>query len=113
MVELMIVISIIGILAVTLIPTITGAQAKARDTGRISSLTNAGTSMTSYSTDVGSYPIASNGCLTDVNGTIAGYIDKPSGSDVSTKLAKFFTNSKAALDPQKATITLADVCVIA
>ena len=52
MVELMIVIAIIGVLAVALIPTLTGAQAKARDTSRISGVTNASTSMTAFATDV-------------------------------------------------------------
>ena len=74
MVELMIVIAIIGVLAVALIPTLTGAQAKSRDTARVSILTNASTSITSYASDVGAYPATNNGCLTDTNGTATGYI---------------------------------------
>ena len=73
LVELMIVIAIIGVLAVSLIPTLTGAQAKARDTGRISALTNIATSMISYKNDAGTYPGVLYGCLTDANGDLANF----------------------------------------
>ena len=51
MVELMIVIAIIGILAVTLIPAFTGMQARARDTGRIQSLESASTALEAWKSD--------------------------------------------------------------
>ena len=38
LVELMIVVAIIGVLAVTLLPVLNGAQERARDGGRVASL---------------------------------------------------------------------------
>ena len=52
MVELMIVIAIIGVLAVTLIPQLTKAQAKARDTGRSAHLNSISTVLQTYRSDV-------------------------------------------------------------
>ena len=40
LIELMIVIAIISVLAVTLVPQLTWAQARSRDAGRVSSLKN-------------------------------------------------------------------------
>ncbi len=51
MVELMIVISIIGILAVTMIPAFAGVQERARDTGRITAIESVRTSMETYGND--------------------------------------------------------------
>ena len=52
MVELMIVIAIIGILAVTLVPAFNGMQARARDTGRVQTLESASTALEGYRADV-------------------------------------------------------------
>lgn len=51
MVELMIVIAIIGILAVTLIPAFGGMQARARDTGRVQTLESASTALEAWKSD--------------------------------------------------------------
>ena len=40
LIELMVVMAIIGVLAVTIIPQLTGAQARSRDTGRIANIKN-------------------------------------------------------------------------
>lgn len=52
MVELMIVIAIIGILAVTLIPAFSGMQNRAKDTGTINILQWAATAIDAWKTDV-------------------------------------------------------------
>ena len=101
MVELMIVIAIIGVLAVSLIPTLTGVQAKWRDTARIASITNAGTSITVYATDASSYPWSSNGCLSSATGTIGAVTYTQGASTVVTNTVEwFFANKKAPVDPQ-------------
>ena len=96
----MIVISIIGVLAVALIPTLTGVQAKWRDTARIASITNAGTSITVYATDASSYPWSSNGCLSSATGTISAVTYKRGASVVTGDVEWFFANKKAPVDPQ-------------
>lgn len=101
LVELMIVIAIIGVLAVALIPTLTGAQSKARDTGRISAITNASTSLLSYRNDSWYFPSTDKGCLTDANWNIASYKDNASTpADVTAEVAKVFNGWKAPVDSQ-------------
>jgi len=51
LIELLIVIVIIGILAVALIPRLTGLQARARDTVRIADITTLRTAITAYTVD--------------------------------------------------------------
>jgi len=56
---MLIVIVIIGILAAALIPRLTGAQGQARDTARVSDLSQMGTALTVYGVDNNnSYPIS-------------------------------------------------------
>lgn len=56
LIELMIVIVILGILMGTILPRLTGAQARARDTGRIADLNTIGQAMETYFDDNGQYP---------------------------------------------------------
>ncbi len=56
LIELMIVIVILGILMGTILPRLTGAQARARDTGRIADLNTIGQALETYFDDNGSYP---------------------------------------------------------
>ena len=63
LVELMIVIAIIGILAATLFPALTGYLARGRDTGRVSDLRAIGLVLSSNSTQGISLPSPSAGCL--------------------------------------------------
>lgn len=60
LVEMLIVIVIIGILAAALIPRITMAQGKARDTARVAQMKDVSTALELYSVENnGHYPIAS------------------------------------------------------
>lgn len=56
LVELLIVITIIGILAVALLPQIVGVQASARDTSRVSTLNSLVPVMVAYNDANGRYP---------------------------------------------------------
>ena len=56
LIELLIVISIIGILAVSLIPSLTDAPARARDAGRKAAVNEIVAAAESYYIDIGSYP---------------------------------------------------------
>lgn len=59
LIELLIVITIIGILAVALIPRLTGGPARARDAQRVSDLQQIATALEFYASDNGGYPISS------------------------------------------------------
>lgn len=56
LIELMIVIVILGILMGTILPRLTGAQARARDTARIGDLTQISQGLEVYFSDTGAYP---------------------------------------------------------
>lgn len=56
LIELMIVIVILGILMGTILPRLTGAQARARDTGRIADLNTISQALETYFSDNGKYP---------------------------------------------------------
>ena len=58
LIELMIVIVILGILMGTILPRLTGAQSRARDTARIADLNNISQALEVFSSDFGEYPAA-------------------------------------------------------
>jgi len=58
LIELMIVIVILGILMGTILPRLTGAQSRARDTARIADLNNISQALEVYFSDNGEYPAA-------------------------------------------------------
>ena len=60
LIELMIVIVILGILMSTVLPRLTGAQARGRDTGRVADLGNISAAMQVYYDDYGQFPAATN-----------------------------------------------------
>lgn len=65
LIELLIVITIIGILAVALIPRLTGGPARARDAQRKSDLQQIAVALELYSQDYGTYP-ATTGCVSTI-----------------------------------------------
>ena len=75
LIELMIVIAIIWVLAVTIVPKLTWAQARARDAGRMADLKSVSAALETYNNDEGQYPqhpaaAAANWCLSAANGTL-------------------------------------------
>ena len=81
LVELLIVITIIGILAVALVPRITGAPAKARDAARVADLQQIATGLELYMDERGEYPDGVDGCVSglDLSSYMTSVPDDPSG----------------------------------
>ena len=106
LIELMIVIVILGILMGTILPRLTGAQARARDTARKADLTNISQALEVYYGDTGLYPpTPTNSCLNaldiiDADG--AG----PGTRTVYTALGEYMKGGKvpAAISAQQVTL---------
>lgn len=82
LIELLIVITIIGILAVALLPSVLGAPARARDAARKADLNNIIAAIETYNSDNQKYPVGP-GCIDQIAG-----------------LPDNFTGKKAPVDPQ-------------
>lgn len=101
LVELMIVVAIIGVLAVTLLPVLNGAQERARDGGRVASLNNIAAALSTYNSDQGSFPTSAittgTPSTTDTGnkGCLSG-----SGGATASDLAAMMKGAKAPVDPQ-------------
>ncbi len=106
LIELMIVIVILGILMGTILPRLTGAQARARDTARKADLTNIAQALESYNSDNGSYPAESGGtgCLDSAAG---GNASGTSGDITYVALGKYLKGGKvpAAVSKKQVTAT--------
>lgn len=101
LIELMIVVAIIWVLAVTIIPALTGAQARARDAGRIAGLQNVSAVLETYYSDNGKFPMATAaGAGTEKDDTwVLGCLSNSSWA-TSTDLADMFKGQKTPLNPQ-------------
>lgn len=99
LVELMIVVAIIGVLAVTLLPVLNGAQERARDGGRIASLNNIAAALSTFNSDQGFFPKATTTVGTDDTGFL-NCLSAEDGS-TATDLAELLKGAKAPLDPQR------------
>jgi general secretion pathway protein G len=84
LIELLIVITIIGILAVALLPSVLGAPARARDAARKADLNNIIAAVETYNSDNQSYPTGAAICF---DGT-------------ANALDSYFQGGKAPADPQ-------------
>lgn len=88
LVELLIVITIIGILSVALIPRLVGAPARARDAQRRTDMQTFATALELYADDEGAYPAASGGsdCLGDTTpkGALGDYLSSYPADPVET-----------------------------
>ena len=85
LIELMIVIVILGVLMGTILPRLTGAQARARDTGRMADLNTIAQALETYYDDNGEYPTTpESGCLDGSTG-IGDYLK---GNEVPTPPSK-------------------------
>ena len=111
LVELMIVIAIIGILAATLLPTLTGGQARARDTARKSSLQQIAAGLETFYQDRAYYPYLSGATGQDTEATIwsgaglsTGACLSNSGGLSATWLTDIMKGGVVPLDPQPTTV---------
>lgn len=75
LIELLIVITIIGILAVALVPRLIAGTGKARDAAREANLQQIATALEMYNSDNGSYPTITGSCTGGTgSGTLAAYL---------------------------------------
>lgn len=72
LVEMLIVVIIIGILMGALLPKLTWAQAKARDTARKAQLWQIKAALTSYNWDYSEFPAGT--CVSDIEGALKSYM---------------------------------------
>ncbi|MBN2096032.1 prepilin-type N-terminal cleavage/methylation domain-containing protein [Candidatus Peregrinibacteria bacterium] len=98
LIELMIVIVILGILMGTILPRLTGAQARARDTARKADLNNISQALEVYYGDEGTYPPADNPPCLDPDAT--------NPTTTSWKIAQYLKGKKVPAPPSKEQMTL-------
>ena len=100
LIELMIVVVILGVLMSTVLPKLTGAQARARDTGRIADLGNISAALTTYYDDNGLFPGVGN-TTTNANFT-SNCLDETDADpdEVGQKIAIYLEGNKVPKDPQ-------------
>lgn len=70
LIELLIVITIIGILAVALLPRLLEGPQRARDTARVADLNNLSTLLQTYNIDFGKFPTDTSGSCTQTGNTV-------------------------------------------
>lgn len=104
LIELMVVIAIIGILAVSLVPQLTGAQARSRDAARIAGIGSVSAVLETFYADEGAYPLDPSN-TTDLNtaGASAGCLSAADGT-VHASLSEMLKGGKAPTDPQSRNI---------
>lgn len=89
LIELLIVITIIGILAVAFLPSITEGPSRARDTQRIADMSDIALALELYYQDTGSFP------------STPGVLDPTSATTSADELASYFDNNTVPTDPQE------------
>ncbi len=103
LIELMVVIAIIGILAVSLVPQLTGAQARSRDAARVAGLGSVSAVLETFYADTGAYPLAPSN-TSDIDGTANGCLSDSDGV-VNSALAEMLKGGTAPVDPQSKNVT--------
>lgn len=88
LIELLIVITIIGILAVAFLPSITEGPSRARDTQRIADMSDIALALELYYQDTGSFP------------SQAGVLNPTDTATSADELASYFDNNTVPTDPQ-------------
>ena len=99
LIELMIVIVILGVLMSTILPKLTGAQARARDAGRVADLRNIESALQIYFDDNGEYPKAPTGgdCL--ASSPPATPVTEGNAGFITQVLAPYLKGNKVPTDP--------------
>ena len=98
LIELMVVMAIIGVLAVMLVPQLSGAQERARDSGRIAAIQNITAVLETYFSDEGQYPSAPSN-TTDITATGNNCFSQ-AGGVVNAEIAALLKWGTAPMDPQ-------------
>lgn len=97
LIELLIVITIIGILAVALIPRLTGGPARARDAQRKADLQQIATALEFYNTDNNTYPSNATNCVSALvlsTSYISSVPNDPSGNTFTTVPTNWCSDGK-------------------
>jgi len=94
LIELLIVITIIGILAVALLPSVLGAPARARDAARKADINNIIAALETFNSDHQHYPYDPATCIDALQDPSPGIV----GTDV---LSGYFNAATPPQDPQK------------
>lgn len=97
LIELMIVVVILGVLMSTILPRLTGAQARARDQGRISDINNISAALTVFYDDNGLYPGPSAANNNETSECLA---QTGAPDTVSAKLGIYLDSNQVPVDPQ-------------
>ncbi len=105
LIELMIVIVILGILMGTILPRLTGAQGRARDTAKIADLSNLAQALEVYYNDNGQYPAYVNADGT-ANTTEANASCLSPDSTVGTKLKIYLKGEQIPVPANNQSTTL-------
>gem|GEM_PF-562061 len=104
LIELMIVIVILGVLMGTILPRLTGAQARARDTGRKADLNSISQALETYYSDNGSYPA---GNPTGTGGTAGVYcLDETVTNSPGALIATYLKGAKIPRPPTASQTTI-------
>jgi prepilin-type N-terminal cleavage/methylation domain-containing protein len=99
LIELMIVVVILGVLMSTILPRLTGAQARARDVGRVADLGNIAAALTVFYDDNGLYP-GPGAIGTDANLTPECLGSVGAANTVSKKIGIYLEGNQVPIDPQ-------------
>ena len=94
LIELLIVITIIGILAVAFLPSITTGPSRARDVQRIADMSDIALALELYYQDVGAFP------------SQTGLLNPAQATSAADELASYFDNSAVPTDPQTSTANI-------
>lgn len=96
LIELLIVITIIGILAVAFLPSITEGPSRARDTQRIADMSDIALALELYYQDTGTFP------------STAGRLDATVSGSAAAAIQSYFDNNTVPDDPQGSRPTFND-----
>ena len=100
MIELLIVITIIGILVVVFLPTITSGPARARDAQRVSDVADISNAVEMFNQDHEAYPNTSGAWVP---------LETPSDNDDITAIAAYFDKGVTPTDPRGETLVEASL----
>lgn len=105
LVELMIVVAIIGVLAATLLPSLSGAQERARDAGRISSINQVSATFETYLAEEGQYPTDGAGASTTDMSANTNCLSDSNGNVHNDDIEALLKSNRSPVNPQKTAVS--------